>query len=236
MSLYIGEFVGTTMLLFLISGMVANMVLEQSAMKNSGNFLIIFGCGTIVMLCSLMFSGVSGAHFNPAFTIAAAVNGSFEWRLVPGYIIAQMLGGICGPCISYTVYKDHFDKTTDKSAILSVFSTSPSIKNKPRNLWTEIVASFVLIFSSLRIGDIPDLAPGLDKIFICAILIVIGVALGGITGYAINPARDLGPRIAHAILPIKNKGSSNWDYAWIPVVGPILGGLLAVGIYRLIPW
>lgn len=236
MTAYIGEFVGTTLLMFLISGMVANTSLNKSGMKGASSFLIIFGCATIVMLCSFMFSDLSGAHFNSAITIAFAVNGTFEWSMVPGYIIAQMLGAFCGPCLSYTVYKDHFDQTTDKDVIFSVFSTSPTIKNNVRNLWTEIIATFVLAFSSLRIGDSQDLAYGIDKIFVWAILIVIGVSLGGITGYAINPARDLGPRIAHAVLPIKNKGSSNWSYAWIPVVGPILGAFLAVGIYRIIPW
>lgn len=233
---YIGEFCGTMMLLMLINSLVANATLNKSGMKGAGSLQISFACGFSVMICAFIFGDLSGAHFNPAFTIAMAVNGSFSWALVPGYIIAQMLGAICGACVAYSLFKDHFDATEDPGAILGVFSTAPTIKNIPRNLWSEIVGTFILVFAILGMGNVPGLAVGVDKLFLCGIIVLVGVSVGGLTGFAINPARDLGPRIAHAILPIKNKGDSNWEYAWVPVVGPILGGLLAVGIYKIIPW
>ena len=233
---YIAEFAGTTILLFLINCLVANVTLNKSGMKGGGSVQIAFDCGFAVMTCAFIFGNASGAHFNPAYTIAMAVNGTFAWGMVPGYIVAQLAGAVLGACFSYALFKDHFDATEDKDAIRGVFCTSPSIRNLPRNLLSEIGATFILVFGIMGMANVPGLPPGTDKLFLCGIITLIGMTFGGLTGFAINPARDLGPRIAHAILPIKNKGDSDWGYAWVPVVGPVLGGLLAVLVFQVIPW
>lgn len=168
------------------------------------------------MVPAFIFGEASGASFNPALTIALAVGGMFDWALVPGYVIAQILGGIVGGILVYILFKDHFDATEDPGTKLGVFSTGPSIPNTGRNIVQEAIATFVLVFG---------------------IIVAIGMSLGGLTGYALNPARDLGPRIAHAILPIKGKGSSNFKYGLIvPIFGPIIGGIVAVLLYNVIPW
>lgn len=233
---YIAEFVGTMVLLLLINCLVANVTLNKSGMKGGGSVQIAFDCGFAVMTCAFIFGNASGAHFNPAFTIAMAVNGSFAWSMVPGYIAAQMLGAFLGACMAYVLFKDHFDSTEDADVIRGVFCTSPSIRNLPRNLLSEIAGTFVLVFGILGISNVPELPAGTDKLFLCGIITLIGMTFGGLTGFAINPARDLGPRIAHAVLPIKNKGDSDWGYALIPVAGPVIGAIAAVGLYRLIPW
>ena len=234
MTAYIAEFVGTALLLLCINSLVANATLEKSGQKGAGVTQICFACGFAVMTTAFIFGSTSGAHFNPAFTIAMAVNGSFEWSKVPGYLIAQFAGAFLGACITYVLYKDHFDATEDQATILGVFSTSPTIRNIPRNLLSEIVGTFILVFGIMGMGNVEGLPVGIDKLFLCGIIVLVGMSLGGLTGFAINPARDLGPRIAHAVLPIKNKGGSDWGYALVPVVGPIIGGLLAVGLYNLL--
>ena len=234
MTAYIAEFVGTAMLILLGCGAVANISLNKSAMKGAGQVQITLAWGLAVLVPAFIFGEVSGASFNPALTIALAAEGSFPWAKVPGYILAQFAGAFTGACLVYLLFKDHFDATTDQKAKLSVFATSPSIPNMKRNVLSEAVGTFVLVFSIKGIGNVTDLAAGVDKLLVFGIIVSIGMSLGGLTGYAINPARDLGPRLAHAVLPIKGKGCSNWKYAIVTIVGPVIGALVAVGLYNII--
>ena len=233
---YIAEFLGTMLLIILGDGVVANVTLNKSGMKGAGSIQITLAWGLAVMVPAFIFGAASGAHFNPALTLALAVDGSLAWGLVPGYIIAQFLGAIVGAVIVYLMFKDQFDATEDSGTKLGVFSTGPSIPNIPRNIFCEAVATFVLVFAIKGIGQVTGIAGGLSNILVFGIIVSIGMSLGGLTGYALNPARDIGPRIAHALLPIKGKGSSNWGYAIVPLVGPIIGALVAVGLYAIIPW
>ena len=234
---YLAEFLGTMMLILLGDGVVANVTLNKSGMKGAGSIQITLAWGLAVMVPAFIFGQASGASFNPALTLALAVGGMFEWALVPGYIAAQMLGGIVGAALVYLLFKDQFDATDDPAAKLGVFSTGPAVANTPRNLLQEAIATFVLVFAICGLNQVPGLDAGLGKLLVFGVIVSIGMSLGGLTGYALNPARDLGPRIAHAILPIRGKGSSNFRYGLIvPVLGPILGGMLAVLLYRAIPW
>ena len=233
---YIAEFIGTLMLILLGDGVVANVNLNRSGMKGGGSIQITIAWGLAVMVPAFIFGAASGAHFNPAVTIALAINGGLAWSMVPGYIIAQMLGAIVGACLVYVMFKDQFDATDDPGTKLGVFSTGPAIPNLPRNVFCEAVATFVLVFAILGIGQLDPVSNAEGKLMVFGIITSIGMSLGGLTGYALNPARDLGPRIAHAFLPIKGKGDSNWGYAWVPVVGPIIGAVVAVLIYMAIPW
>ena len=233
---YIAEFLGTMMLIILGDGVVANVTLNKSGMKGAGSIQITLAWGLAVMVPAFIFGAASGAHFNPARTIALALDGSMAWGLVPGYIIAQFAGAIVGAVIVYLMFKDQFDATEDPGTKLGVFSTGPSIPNIPRNIFCEAVATFVLVFAIKGIGQVAGIAGGLSNIFVFGIIVSIGMSLGGLTGYALNPARDIGPRIAHAFLPIKGKGSSNWGYAIVPIVGPVIGAIAAVGLYAIIPW
>lgn len=231
---YIAEFLGTMLLIILGDGVVANVTLNKSGMKGAGSIQITLAWGLAVMVPAFIFGAASGAHFNPALTIALAVDGSMAPSLVPGYIIAQFLGAILGACIVYLMFKDQFDATDDPGTKLGVFSTGPAVPNLPRNIFCEAVATFVLVFA---IKGIPgDTVLGVEKFMVFGIIVAIGMSLGGLTGYALNPARDIGPRIAHAFLPIKGKGDSNWGYAIVPLVGPIIGALVAVLLYKVIPW
>lgn len=231
---YIAEFVGTMLLIILGDGVVANVTLNKSGMKGAGSIQITFAWGLAVMLPAFIFGAASGAHFNPALTLALAADGSMAWSLVPGYIIAQFAGAFVGACIVYIMFKDHYDATDDPATKLGTFCCAPSIPNKALNLVSEIVGTFVLVFA---IKGIPaDVPAGVNNLLVFGIIVSIGMSLGGLTGYAINPARDIGPRLAHAVLPISGKGSSNFGYAIITLCGPIIGALLAVGLYAVIPW
>ena len=231
---YIAEFLGTMLLILLGDGVVANVTLNKSGMKGAGSIQITLAWGLAVMLPSFIFGVASGAHFNPALTIALAADGSISWSVVPGYIIAQFAGAFVGAVLVYLLFKAQFDATEDAGTKLGVFSTSPSVPNTALNLLSEIIGTFVLVFA---IKGIPTGVPvGVSNLLVFGIIVSIGMSLGGLTGYAINPARDLGPRLAHAILPIKKKGSSNWGYGLITLFGPIIGALLAVGLYGIIPW
>lgn len=232
---YIAELIGTFMLILLGDGVVANVTLNKSGMKGAGSIQITFAWGLAVMVPACIFGAASGAHFNPALTIALAAEGSLGWNLVPGYIIAQLVGAFLGGCMVYVLFKGQFDATDDPGTKLGVFSTGPSVPNVPLNFLSEAVGTFVLVFAIKGIGNAAP-SGGVDKLFVFGIIVSIGMSLGGLTGYAINPARDLGPRIAHAVLPIKGKGDSNFGYGWIPVVAPIVGALAAVGLYAVIPW
>jgi glycerol uptake facilitator protein len=225
MEAYLGEFIGTMILIILGDGVVAGVLLRNSKAENSGWIVITFGWGMAVAVAVYCVFQFSGAHINPAVTIALAVTNQFDWALVPGYIIAQFLGAFVGAIIVWLAYLPHWAETEDEGLKLGVFCTAPAIYNTPANVITEIVGTFVLVFGILGIfGN--DLAPGLAPLLVGLLVLGIGLSLGGPTGYAINPARDLGPRIAHAVLPIAGKGGNDWGYAWIPVVAPIIGGIL----------
>ena len=190
-------------------------------------------------MCGVFVAGpYTGAHLNPAVSIGLALAGSFDWNLVVPYIIAQMLGGFVGAVLVYIYFKDHYDATSDADAKLGTFCTIPAIRNKGRNLVSEVIGTFVLVYVILAIGNVgntPELGMGSLGAFPVTFLIVaIGMSLGGTTGYAINPARDLAPRFAHFLLPIKGKRDSDWSYSWVPVVGPIIGGAIAAALYLLV--
>ena len=233
---YIAEFLGTMMLILLGDGVVANVTLNKSGMKGAGSIQITFAWGLAVMIPAFIFGAASGASFNPALTIALAVEGSFAWGMVPGYIIAQFAGAFVGACLVYILFKDQFDATDNAGTKLGVFSTGPSVPNMPLNILSEAIGTFVLVFAIKGLAQVDGLAAGVDKFLVNAIIVSIGMSLGGLTGYAINPARDLGPRLAHAVLPIKGKGDSNWGYAPVVIVGPIIGAIVAVLLYGAIPW
>ncbi|WP_295936357.1 MIP/aquaporin family protein [uncultured Alistipes sp.] len=232
------EFIGTLVLVLLGDGVVASTVLKKSKGFGGGWVVITLAWGLAVM-CGVLIAGpYSGAHLNPAVTVGLAISGSFPWALVCGYIAAQMLGGFCGALIVYIYYKDHFDATENAADKLGVFATMPAIMNKPRNLFCEFIGTFLLVFVILAIGNemnTPEIGMGsLGSLPVTMLIMAIGMSLGGTTGYAINPARDLSPRIAHAILPIKGKGPSGWGYSWVPVAGPMLGAIAAGLVYACI--
>jgi len=233
MEAYLGEFFGTMLLIILGDGVVAGVLLRNSKAENSGWIVITFGWGMAVAVAIYCVSKFSGGHINPAFTLGAAVVGALDWALVPGYIIAQFLGAFVGAVIVWLAYLPHWAETADPGLKLGVFSTAPAIYNTPANLITEIIGTFVLVFGVFGIFA-NDLAPGFGPLLVGLLVLGIGLSLGGPTGYAINPARDLGPRIAHAVLPIAGKGGSDWGYAWIPVVAPIIGGILGAITYSAI--
>ncbi len=233
---YIAEFLGTMLLILLGDGVVANVNLNRSGMKGGGSVQITIAWGLAVMVPAFIFGAASGAHFNPAVTIALAIDGTLGWGMVPGYILAQMLGAFVGACLVYVMFKDQFDATEDPGTKLGVFSTGPAIPNIPRNIFCEAVATFVLVFAIKGLGQVQGMNGAQGNLLVFGIITSIGMSLGGLTGYALNPARDLGPRIAHALLPIKGKGDSNWGYAFVPVVGPIIGAVIAVLVNMMIPW
>jgi glycerol uptake facilitator protein len=233
---YIAEFLGTMLLILLGDGVVANVTLNKSGMKGAGSIQITFAWGLAVMIPAYIFGAASGASFNPALTLALAIDGSFDWAMVPGYIIAQFAGAFVGAILVYLLFKGQFDATEETKTKLGVFCTSPSIPNKGLNILSEAIGTFVLVFAIKGIANVGEIAGGLDKFLVFGIIVSVGMSLGGLTGYAINPARDLGPRLAHAILPIKGKGDSNWGYAIVPLVGPIIGAVAAVLLYGVIPW
>lgn len=234
---YIAEFLGTMLLILLGDGVVANVTLNKSGMKGAGSIQITFAWGLAVMVPAFIFGAASGASFNPALTLALAIDGSFDWALVPGYIIAQFAGAFVGACLVYILFKEQFDATDDPGAKLGVFSTGPSVPNLPLNILSEAIGTFVLVFAIKGTGNVAGLGDmGLNYIFVFAIIVSVGMSLGGLTGYAINPARDLGPRLAHAVLPIRGKGDSNWSYGIVTLVGPIVGAIVAVLVYGAIPW
>ncbi len=231
MSAFLGEVIGTMILIVFGGGVVAGSNLKKTFSNNSGWIVITVAWGLAVAMGAFAVGSISGAHLNPAVTIALALNGDFAWSQVPEYIIAQMLGAFIGAVLVYLHYLPHWKATDDPGAKLAVFSTGPAIPHTFSNLLGELIGTFMLVLGLLYIGA-NSFAEGLNPIAVGLLIVVIGMSLGGTTGYAINPARDLGPRIAHALLPIAGKGDSNWKYAWIPVVGPILGGGLASVFYQ----
>jgi glycerol uptake facilitator protein len=235
MQAYIGEFIGTMILIILGDGVVAGVLLRNSKAENSGWIVITFGWGMAVAVAVYCVGQFSGAHINPAVTIAFAVTGGLPWADVVPYIIAQFLGAFVGAVIVWLAYLPHWPETEDEGLKLGVFCTAPAIYNTPANVITEIIGTFVLVFGVSGIvanaGAVSGQAAtvigsGINPLLVGLLVLGIGLSLGGPTGYAINPARDLGPRIAHAVLPIAGKGGNDWGYAWIPVVAPIIGGIL----------
>ncbi len=236
MLIFSAELIGTMIVIILGDGVVANVSLNKSGMKGAGSIQITLAWGFAVLLPAFIFGAASGAHFNPAITLALAIDGSIAWSLVPTYVAGQFAGAFIGAVMVYILFKGQFDATEDANTKLGVFATSPSVPNKGLNILSEAVGTFLLVFAIKGIGNIADLAPGVDKLLVFGTITSIGMSLGGLTGYAINPVRDLCPRIAHAILPIKGKRDSNWGYAWIPVVGPFIGAIAAVLVFSVIPW
>ena len=230
---FLGEFIGTMLLIIMGDGVVANVVLNKTKGNNSGWIVITFGWAMAVFLGVYASNALGGGgHLNPAVTIAmAAFNPDFDSTLLLTYIGAQFAGAITGAIIVWLAYKQHFDATDDKDGKLAVFCNAPAIRNPVFNLITEIIGTFVLVLGALAMSKPTDVLGTLNALPVALLVLGIGLSLGGPTGYAINPARDLGPRIAHFILPIKNKRDSDWSYSWIPVVGPILGALLAAYIF-----
>ncbi|KMN83169.1 glycerol uptake facilitator protein [Chromobacterium alkanivorans] len=228
-----GEFIGTALLVLLGNGVVANVLLKNTKGHNSGLIVIAFGWAMAVFVGVFSVAAISGAHLNPAVSVALAVAGKFPWDKVPGYVLAQMLGGMSGAGLMWLIYRKHFDSTDCADTKLATFCTGPAIRSLPGNLVSEIVATFVLVFAILSMVA-PKMSLGaIDALPVALLVLGIGVSLGGTTGYAMSPARDLAPRIMHAILPIPGKRDSDWGYAWVPVVGSLIGGALAALAYTL---
>lgn len=233
MTAFWGEVIGTMILILLGGGVVAGVSLKKTFAQNSGWIVITFGWGMGVAIAVYAVGGISGAHLNPAVTLGLAFTGSFPWADVPSYILAQMIGAFLGATLVYLHYLPHWRETEDAATKLGVFSTGPAIPNPFANLISEIIGTFFLVLGILAIGA-NKFTEGLNPLVVGFLILSIGLSLGGTTGYAINPARDLGPRIAHFLLPIHGKGSSNWGYAWIPVVGPLLGGSFGGLFYQAV--
>jgi glycerol uptake facilitator protein len=243
MQAYVAEFIGTMILIILGDGVVAGVLLRNSKAENSGWIVITFGWAMGVAIAVYTVGRISGAHINPAVTIGLAATGQFPVVDVPGYIIAQFLGAFVGGIIVWLAYLPHWEETADPGLKLGVFCTAPAIYRTVPNLITEIIGTAVLLFGVLGIvtnanavgGDLAAvISAGLNPLLVGLLVLGIGLSLGGPTGYAINPARDLGPRIAHAVLPIAGKGGNDWGYSWIPVVGPIIGGILGAALFSIL--
>ncbi|MEE3954800.1 MIP/aquaporin family protein [Peribacillus frigoritolerans] len=226
-----GEVLGTMILVLFGAGIGAGSSLKGSYAKDAGWIVITIAWGLAVTMGVFAVGSISGAHLNPAVTVGFAIIGEFPWSDVPGYIVAQMIGAILGATLVFLHYLPHWKATDDPGAKLGVFATSPAIPHTFSNLLSEMIGTFILILGLLFIGA-NDFTEGLNPFAVGLLIVVIGMSLGGTTGYAINPARDLGPRIAHFLLPIPGKGNSNWGYSWIPVVGPIVGGSLGAVCYE----
>ena len=231
MSAFLGELIGTMILVTLGCGVVGGVVLNKSKSQDSGWIVITLGFGLAVAIAVYAVGGISGAHINPAVTVGLAAIGAFPWANVPAYIVAQLIGAIIGAVIVYLNYLPHWDKTSDKEQKLVIFSTAPAIRKPLSNLVSEMIGTFLLVLGILAIGA-NEFTEGLNPLIVGFLVLSIGLSLGGATGFAINPARDLGPRIAHFFLPISGKGSSDWRYAWVPVVGPLLGGVFGALFYQ----
>jgi glycerol uptake facilitator protein len=241
MSPFTAELIGTMFLILLGTGVVANVILKGTKGNNGGWMVITTGWALAVFVGVVIAGPYSGAHLNPAVSIALAIGGGFKWADVPTYILAQLIGAMLGAFLTWVVYRDHFNSTSDPDTQLAVFSTGPAIRNTTFNLLSEIIGTFVLLSAVFYFTDAEMFTTktriglgSLGALPVALVVWAIGLSLGGTTGYAINPARDLGPRIVHSLLPIKQKGSSNWKYAWIPIIGPIIGGALAALLYMLL--
>lgn len=234
MSPFLAELLGTMFLIVLGNGVVANVVLAKTKGNNGGWIVITFGWGIAVFTGVYVASHGSNAHLNPAITIALATFNDFPWSEVPVYIIGQFAGAMLGAILVWLVYHQHFNETNDPGLQLATFCNAPAIRNTKNNLLSEFVGTFILVLGVLFMTKSANSLGSLDALPAGLLVFGIGLSLGGPTGYAINPARDLGPRIIHAVLPIKNKGTSDWEYSWIPVAGPVAGGVFAAFLYKMI--
>jgi glycerol uptake facilitator protein len=233
---FLAEVLGTGALILLGDGVVAGVLLARSKAQNSGWIVITMGWAFAVFVGVIIAGPISGAHLNPAVTLAVAINGGIPWDQVPVYWAGEMLGAFIGALIVYLHYMPHWAPTEDADLKLAVFSTGPAIRSTAWNLVSEIIGTFVLVFTIFAFANNKGPAEGLASLGalpVALLVLVIGLSLGGTTGYAINPARDLAPRIAHFLLPIPAKRDSDWSYSWIPVVGPLIGGALAAIVYNL---
>lgn len=230
---FTGELLGTFILVLLGDGVVSACILNKTKAQNSGWIAIVLGWGIAVTVAVYISGFMSGAHLNPAVTLAMAAIGSLPWSQVVTYLVAQFLGAMLGALVLYLHYYPHWKETKDAGTILACFSTGPAIRHTWSNLLGEALGTAVLVITVMAIGP-NKVAAGLGPIIVGFVVMAVGFSLGATTGYAINPARDLGPRIMHALLPIPNKGDSDWSYAWIPVLGPILGGVAGALIYQVI--
>ena len=239
MTPYLAEFVGTALLVLFGDGVVANVALNKSKGNGGGWIVVTAGWGMAVVVGLYSVGAISEGHLNPAVTLGLAATGKFEAAKVPGYILAQIAGGMFGALLVWLAYLPHWKETPDAGAKLGVFCTAPAIRHTAGNLICEIIGTAALVFGALAIPSTSNLsapgwASGFGPLLVGLLVFAIGLSLGGPTGYAINPARDLGPRLAHALLPIAGKGGSDWSYAWIPVLGPVIGGVLGAVVYRLL--
>lgn len=233
MTNFMGELVGTMLLLLLGNGVVAGALLKNSKAENGGWIIITVGWGLAVALAIYAVGSISGAHINPAVTLGLASAGEFPWSKVPYYILAQMIGAIIGAVLVWVHFLPHWRQTESPELKLATFATAPAFRRTWANLVSEMIGTFVLVLGILFIGA-NEFTEGLNPLIVGFLILSIGLSLGGTTGYAINPARDLGPRIAHAFLPIAGKGRSDWSYSWIPVIGPILGGVYGALFYNAV--
>ncbi len=228
---FISELIGTALLILLGNGVVANVVLKDSKGAGGGWIVISFGWAMGVFVGVYVTAAYSGAHLNPAVTLALALTGKFAWGSVWPYMAAQLLGAMTGSALVWLAYKKHYDATTEAGAIQATFCTGPAIPHRFYNFLTEVIGTFVLVFGVLHIAAPASSLGALDALPVALLVLGLGLSLGGPTGYAINPARDLGPRIMHALLPIPHKKDSGWPYSWTPIVGPVLGSALAAGTF-----
>lgn len=235
MTPFLAELIGTALLILLGNGVVANCVLNDTKGHGGGWIVITWGWGMAVFVAVFSVASFSGAHINPAVSVGLAVAGKFDWALVPMYVVAQFLGAMLGAILVWLVYRPHFARTQDTDLKLACFCTAPAVRDLPSNLVSEIVGTFVLVFAVLFLAVSVFGLGALDALPVGLLVLAIGLSLGGTTGYAINPARDLGPRLIHALLPMPGgKRDSDWRYAWVPVVGPLLGAGLASLVYLLL--
>ncbi|WP_028311916.1 MIP/aquaporin family protein [Derxia gummosa] len=233
MSPLLAEFIGTAALVLLGDGAVANVLLARTKGRGSDLIVIVFGWAVAVFVGVFIAASYSGAHLNPVVSVALALTGKFDWARVPGYVAAQMAGGAFGAFIVWLAYRQHFAAEENADLKLAVFCTGPAIRSVPHNLLTEAIATFALVFAVLCMAS-PQVGLGAMGALPVALLVLgLGISLGGPTGYAMSPARDLGPRLVHALLPIPGKRDSDWGYSWIPVVGPLLGGGGAALVYQM---
>lgn len=233
MSGFTAELIGTMLLIILGNGVVAGILLEHSKVKDAGWLVITLAWGLSVTFSIYAVGEFSGAHINPAVTLGLAASGEFPWSDVPSYIAGQFIGAFIGAIVVYFHFLPHWKITKDKDAKLAAFATAPAVRSRYANLFSEITGTFVLVFGLMAIGS-NEFTEGLNPLIVGFLVLSIGLSLGGTTGYAINPARDLGPRIAHFILPISGKRDSDWSYSWIPVIGPIIGGIYGGLFYHAI--
>ncbi|WP_125981234.1 MIP/aquaporin family protein [Loigolactobacillus iwatensis] len=230
----LGEFIGTFILVLLGDGVVAGVSLKKSKAEGSGWIAISLGWGFAVTLGVYASAFLSPAHLNPAVSVGMAMAGEFPWAHVIPYSLAQIAGGFVGGVIVWLHYYPHWKETKDPATTLGIFATGPAIRNYPANFVSEVIGTFVLVFGLLTFTR-GNFTQGLNPLVVGVLITAIGLSLGGTTGYAINPARDLGPRLAHAVLPIANKGGSDWAYSWVPILGPLVGGLIGAILFNLIP-